>query len=192
MRLGVVSATTREIHSTSSDVILGVGLEKGEGGEVIISDVSADSGAENAGLKKGDLFLTAEGIEVDEVNDIFDAVAGRKIGEFIQVKILRGEEEMLFDVELMARPGDGPTLTRNDGMSGVESISERRDGFARVIHHDTPLSKSSVGGPLLDLEGACIGMNIARASRVATFAIPARELQVIMGEMIPNPELGSE
>ena len=187
LRVGVVSAATREIQSASSDVILGLSLDKGRDGEVRISKVSDDSGAEHAGLKEGDVFLTAENIEVEEVVDIFDAVAGRKSGEFIQVEILRGEEKMIFEVELMARPGDGPMMTRNDEMSGVESISKRRDGFERIIHHDTPLSKSSVGGPLLNLNGECIGMNIARASRVATFAIPARELQALIEKMIPEP-----
>jgi serine protease Do len=34
-----------------------------------------------------------------------------------------------------------------------------------------------VGGPLLDLDGRCIGMNIARANRAESYAIPAEELK---------------
>ena len=83
----------------------------------------------------------------------------------------------------MPRTG-GPKLTRNEQMSGgALSLSKRRDGFPRVIHHDTPLTKESVGGPLLNLEGKCIGMNIARASRVATYAIPVRELREIVADL---------
>lgn len=184
VRLGIICAETREIRSTSSDVILGVRLDSGPNDEVRISKVSEGSGAERAGLKEGDIFLSSESIEIKELVDLFDALIGKKSGESIQVEILRGEKKMTFEVELMARPGK-KMMSRNDEMSGLESISKRRDGFPRVIHHDTPLSKSSVGGPLLGLDGQCVGMNIARASRVATFAIPARELRVIIKEMMP-------
>jgi len=37
---------------------------------------------------------------------------------------------------------------------------------------------------LLNLDGECIGMNIARASRVATFAIPVKELREIIEAMV--------
>jgi S1-C subfamily serine protease len=43
-----------------------------------------------------------------------------------------------------------------------------------------------VGGPLLDLDGKCIGMNIARVNRSETFAIPAAELQLLIGEFLQN------
>ena len=37
-----------------------------------------------------------------------------------------------------------------------------------------------MGGPLLDLDGRCVGVNIARVNRCESFAIPAEEmLQVI-------------
>ena len=44
-------------------------------------------------------------------------------------------------------------MTRNDQMSGGENqLSARRSEFPRVIDHDTPLTKVSVGGPLLNLD----------------------------------------
>lgn len=185
VRLGVISAETREIQSASSSVILGVSLGKeDEDAPIKILEVVKDSGAEVAGMKVGDVLLRIEGSEIKEVVDVFDALVGKKTEEKIKVEVLRKGKNKEFEVELMDRP-DVPMMTRNDEMSGIVSISKRRDGFERVIHHDTPLTKSSVGGPLLGLDGRCIGMNIARASRVATFAIPARELKVLIDEMMP-------
>jgi hypothetical protein len=36
-----------------------------------------------------------------------------------------------------------------------------------------------MGGPVLDSEGYLIGMNIARADRTSTYAIPAKDLTEI-------------
>ena len=52
-------------------------------------------------------------------------------------------------------------------------VSTRTQGFDRVIEHDTVLEPWQCGGPLVNLDGQAIGLNIARASRVATYALPA-------------------
>jgi serine protease Do len=53
-----------------------------------------------------------------------------------------------------------------------------------VIQHDILGSSRITGGPLLDLDGRCIGMNIARANRAESFAIPVEELREIAGRLI--------
>jgi len=185
VRIGIASAVTREIKSSTSKVILGVQLGADKKDALKIEKVSAKSGAEKAGLKSGDMLLSAGGVKLKERADLLKAMKGKKPGDKLPIELLRDKKKMKFDVELMARPGGKQRMSRNDQMSGGEnSLSKRRTGFPRVIHHDTPLTKSSVGGPLLALDGTCVGMNIARASRVATFAIPARELREIIAEMI--------
>lgn len=182
VRLGIVSAITREIKSAGSEVILGVLLSRDA--DLKVEKITPKSGAEKAGMMVGDVLTSSDGVKLKERADLLNSMQGKKPGDTIKIELLRGEEVKTLEVELMARPGK-KMLTRNDQMSGgANSLSKRRDGFPRVIHHDTPLIKSSVGGPLLNLEGECVGMNIARASRVATFAIPARELREIIDEMV--------
>ena len=41
-----------------------------------------------------------------------------------------------------------------------------------------------MGGPVLDLQGRAVGMNIARANRAETFAIPAKELRELAEGMV--------
>jgi len=184
VRLGIVSAITREIKSAGSDVILGVMLGREKDLDLKIEKVTPESGADKGGLKAGDVLMAFDGMKLKERADLLKSMQGKKSGDVIEIEVMRGKKTKKLKVELMARPGK-PMVTRNDQMSGGEnSLSKRRDGFARVIHHDTPLIKSSVGGPLLNLEGECVGMNIARSSRVATFAIPARELREIIEDMI--------
>ena len=186
VRLGIVSAVTREIKSAGSEVILGVLLSRDK--DLKVEKITPESGAAKAGLEVGDVLTSADGIELKERADLLKSMQGKKPGDVIEIELLRGEDVKKLEVELMARPGK-KMLTRNDQMSGGEnSLSKRRDGFPRVIHHDTPLIKSSVGGPLLNLDGECVGMNIARASRVATFAIPSSELREIIDEMVEIEE----
>ena len=56
-------------------------------------------------------------------------------------------------------------------------------GFQRVLQHDTVLEPEDCGGPLVDLEGRVVGVNIARAGRIETLAIPAREVQALIAQM---------
>jgi serine protease Do len=63
-------------------------------------------------------------------------------------------------------------------------LSQRRAGFARVLQHDTVLDPEQCGGPVLNLEGEAVGMNIARAGRVESFALAASIIQPLIADFI--------
>jgi serine protease Do len=42
------------------------------------------------------------------------------------------------------------------------------------------------GGPLVNLDGKAIGLNIARAGRVTTYALPARLVKRILDNLTPK------
>ena len=81
-------------------------------------------------------------------------------------------------------------MNRNDQMSG--EFSPHRSGFPRVMQHDILGSRSVVGGPLLDLDGRCIGMNIARANRAESFAIPVEDLKALAERLMKQAATPSE
>ncbi len=91
--------------------------------------------------------------------------------------------ETTVDVRLAAR-GELFTdqMNRNDPMSG--DFSPHRSGFPRVIQHEMLGSRTVEGGPVLDLDGHCIGMNIARANRVENFAIPVEEFKELAARLM--------
>ena len=60
--------------------------------------------------------------------------------------------------------------------------SGRRDGFSRVILHDANLQPEKCGGPVFDLSGNFIGMNIARNSRVRSYALPTAIVKEFVDE----------
>ena len=56
----------------------------------------------------------------------------------------------------------------------------RLSGFDRAIQHDTVLDPDECGGPALDTNGKAIGINIARAGRVMSYALPS---SLVVSEM---------
>ena len=171
---GIISAKTREIPAAGG-AALGVTLNA-KGKRLVVEEVNEKSGAKEAGLQKGDVILTIEGKKVSDVKEIGEILQDRKAGHLVKVTLRRVEKEITVDVRLAAR-GEMFTdqMDRNDQMSG--DFSPRRSGFPRAMQHDILGSRKVVGGPLMDMEGRCVGMNIARANRAESLAIPVEELK---------------
>lgn len=181
---GIISAKAREIPLAGGAAI-GLQLETIDD-QLTVKEVVENSGAKEAGIEPGDVLVKAEGQEISKIEDLAEVLKGRKPGSVVKLDMLRGEEERQFEVKLLPRSEmfeEEEEVTRNDMMSG--KFSARRSGFPRVLQHDIMLGSSrNIGGPLLDLEGRCIGMNIARVNRCENFAIPSEELQEIVARMI--------
>ena len=171
---GIISAKIREIPAAGG-AALGVVLNA-KSKSLEVAEVNDKGGAKEAGLQPGDVILAIDGKRVSKPEEISTALLKNKAGSIVKLSFRRKGGEMTAEVRLSARaelfadPDD-----RNDQMSG--DFSPRRSGFPRVLQHDILGGRSVVGGPLLDLDGRCIGMNIARANRAESYAIPAEELK---------------
>jgi serine protease Do len=184
---GIISAKIREIPAAGGPA-LGVVLNS-KSKLIEIASVTDGGGAQEAGLQKGDVIVAIEGKKISKIEDIAEALKDRKAGTKVKVVCRRSGKEFTFEVRLAAKAEMfNETGNRNDMMSGDYSI--RRSGFPRVIQHDIMGSSRVTGGPVLDLEGRCIGMNIARANRAESFAIPVEDLKEIAERMMKksNPE----
>jgi putative serine protease PepD len=82
---------------------LGVRLAELDSG-VRLADVIDGEPADDAGLRAGDTVLEAAGRKVDTAGDIQSAVAARKPGEELELKIRRGGSERTVTVKLGTRP----------------------------------------------------------------------------------------
>ena len=183
-QMGVVSANARPVGAAGL-AVLGVAMSGEEEGVIRISGVAPESGADKAGLEKEDLISAIDGEEVTTAEEVIAALKEKLPGEEVALRIQRGEEEIAVEVELGERQNVfQEQMTRNDSMSG--EFSRRRTNFPNVLQHDTPLTKRTVGGPLLTLNGECVGMNIAYASREASYAIPAEDLPGVLAELRLN------
>lgn len=178
---GIVSAKIREIPAAGG-AALGIVL-KDNTRKLEIADVSEKGGAKEADLRKGDVIIEVEGTKVAKLTELAEVLKDRKAGSVVKVTFLRGKEKLTAEVRLSAK-GDlfSEMANRNDMMSG--KFSRRRSGFPRVMQHDVLANNTVTGGPLLDLDGRCLGMNIARANRAESFAIPVEDLRAIADRLM--------
>ena len=177
---GIISADAREIPPEGG-AVLGVTLKETKKG-LTVEEVSKDSGAEKAGMKKGDILTDIADKPVKEIAALGKLLGEMKSGADVKVTLIRDGKKTELDVKLSARGDLFREASRNDQMSG--DFSNRRSGFPRIIQHDILGASLTMGGPVLDLEGRAVGMNIARANRADTFAIPVEELRELAEGMV--------
>jgi len=163
LAVGVISVPNREIRNRLYLGISPKALQDGSGIEVL--SLNRSMGAGRAGMKRGDIITHIDDRRVANRDDITDAVLGLKDGDAIQVRIKRDANIQTMSIELTA--AKEPDLRNMQGQR-----SARDYGFDEVIQHDTVLSPRDCGGPLLNSSGKAIGINIARAGRVASYALP--------------------
>jgi hypothetical protein len=70
---------------------------------LVVGQVIAGTGAEAAGLQVNDIILTVNGEDMNEVADLINIIARQEVGDVLDVRILRGEEEMDLKIKLGAR-----------------------------------------------------------------------------------------
>lgn len=83
---------------------LGV-VGKDEGGKAIVTQVMADSPADEAGIQVGDALDSADGEKLYKFDELLAALREKEAGERISLTISRDDEVMDFSPKLEARPG---------------------------------------------------------------------------------------
>jgi len=59
-------------------------------------------------------------------------------------------------------------------------ISRRRTGFVTVFAHDCPIPADHVGGPVVNSDGAIMGINIARFHNYQSLAVPSNVVRMLL------------
>jgi len=182
LAIGVVSTEPRKIGgSTRPESVrgwLGIGLGGGQSG-LGITSVASRSAAEKAGVKQGDLVKSIDGKTMKSVRQIVETVGSHPPGRTIKLLVERDDEELELTATL-GRPQAGNSP--RDAWGGGP-FSRRRWGFPIALPHDMAVHPDDCGGPLVDTDGNVVGINIARALRVTTFAIPAETVKKVVEEL---------
>ncbi|QQG46459.1 MAG: trypsin-like peptidase domain-containing protein [Candidatus Niyogibacteria bacterium] len=100
--LGVhyLSVTPQIKEEKKLSVDYGALLIAGEGRTAIINN----SPAQAAGLKEGDIILEFGGVRVNKDNTLAKLISQRRVGEKVELKVLRNAEELKVEAELVERP----------------------------------------------------------------------------------------
>ncbi|MFH1978860.1 MAG: trypsin-like peptidase domain-containing protein [Patescibacteria group bacterium] len=99
VRYLVVTDMVKEEKGLSVDY--GALLINGDNGE---SAIMTGSPAEVAGLKEGDIILEMDGVKIDKDHRLAKLLSNKRVGDTINMKVLRGEEQIDLEVTLDERP----------------------------------------------------------------------------------------
>lgn len=92
-----------QIQAVTEDVAASLGLEEAKG--ALVSKVTADSPADQAGVQRGDLIVGVNGEDVSSVRVLPRLVAAVAPGRAAQLTLLRKGEERKVTVKVGLRPG---------------------------------------------------------------------------------------
>lgn len=181
-QLGTVSAARRPIPNGDTaymGVIFGIPCS--------IQEVIKDGPAAKAGAMAGDEILAVDGTPITTLEAVSPILSNKEIGEKVTLKVRRKGKRLSYTITLGSRRqalGENAPQDSNDLISG--GFSRRRDDFPMVLQHDTPSQYTLMGGPLLNLKGELIGMNIARVNRAENYALPISVVQESVQRILKN------
>jgi serine protease Do len=179
--VGVVSVAPR--RPIEARGFLGVGHEMTDAG-VQVTQVIPGSAASSAGIEVGDIIRKVDAVPIDNAMKLVETVGNHKPGERVVLEIERDGKNVKKQAALGTRQMAGARVRRYNFMDRMGSrLSERRDGFPYVLQHDSVLKPEHCGGPLVDLSGDVVGVNIARVGRVASYAVPANTVLELLPEL---------
>ncbi|MEM9412603.1 MAG: PDZ domain-containing protein, partial [Planctomycetota bacterium] len=164
---------------------LGVAPQTVSEGVQIVDDIKYDTAAFEAGLKVGDIITNIDGKEVRETVELVDEIRKRQAGDKITIDFIRAGNRNRTVAKLAGQSLSATRAARFKMMSRLGAIpSSRNSDFPSVFQHDSPLFPEQCGGPICDLNGNVLGINIARESRAASYAIPSNKIEAVVDRLL--------
>lgn len=121
---------------------------------------------EKCGLLTKDLLCLVNGKAFANSTELKRLGNQLKVGQTLELVLIREGKLETFNTIINRL---SPRILHDRWGGGP--FSEKRFGFSEVIVHDSVILPEHCGGPLVDLQGKVLGINIARSMRVASFSI---------------------
>jgi serine protease Do len=145
-----------------------------------VSRVFPQSAAARAGLKVDDKILSIQEKAVADQKALLDLLGTMKPGDEVKIKLVREGKDLELKATLALRKGP---MRKDQNLMGSE-LSARRTGFPTYFQSDTVIKPKDCGGPVCDLEGHVLGINIARAGRVESYAVPSEVITPLLADLM--------
>jgi len=167
--ISIAGSLTLDLPKSSSTGFLGASIAYKED-PLLLTFVRRNSPAAINNLKEGDELISINGVTIDKAEKYFTELQKYWPEDTITVQLKR--EGTLYTKQIVL--GWKPVIAAThpaEMFPGGKSI--RRDGFTGVFAHDAVLTPNRCGGPVFDMAGNFMGINIARYSRAVTIVMPA-------------------
>lgn len=181
---GVVSVGARSLDGKAG-VYLGVNVEPHERG-LQVKGVAPNSPAAQCNLRPGDVLTLIDGKMIREQRELESLIKSRQAEDVVRLEIERDEsllsaQAVLTEGPTVALPGAADLPV--DGIS--TAVSQRRWNFPSGLQHDCAIRPQDCGGPLISPSGRVLGVNIARAGRIKSYAIPVADVERFVAAHLP-------
>ncbi|MBK3516409.1 Do family serine endopeptidase [Carboxylicivirga marina] len=110
---GLLGVSIVEVSNVTKDQAdeLGISIDKIEG--VLVGSVAPNGGAEEAGIKAGDIILSVNGEDVNSVPELQERVSMHRPGEKVNLIVLRNGKQKPFEVTLRNIRGTTGIISSN-------------------------------------------------------------------------------
>ncbi len=181
LAVGVVGVKARRIRPPRG--FMGVNLGAREQ-QVFIREVTQDTPAERAGVKSGDVILQVNDTAISSIVQVQEVVGNFPPGEQIRMTVERDGKKVVLDITLGNAETLNPQFERSNQQNRMGStLSRRRSDFPLAVQHDTALQSTQCGGPVVDIDGDVVGINIARKGRVSSLMLPVSVVAPAVDEL---------
>ena len=181
--IGVISVNAREIPASRPFIGIFMDAIEGEDG-IRITRIVNKSPADLADLRVNDVILKIDGEVAKHPQFLSETLGQYDISDRVTLTVRRGGKELKIKLTLAERDKISPDNTRSNTQNSMGSVlSKRRKDFPMSFQHDSMLSRSTCGGPIVDLSGKAIGINIARAGRVSSLALTSEVVLPILEKL---------
>ncbi|NUQ35330.1 MAG: trypsin-like peptidase domain-containing protein [Planctomycetaceae bacterium] len=163
---------------------IGVDGIANEDGGLRVTLVVPESPAHDAGIKDEDIIRAIDSVPVNNLTEIAEVLNRYDAGSVVTLEGLRAGQALKAKVTLepsgqqnseVSRGGPSPQVIQMKG-----PVSKRVSGMGPVIQHDGLVLPHQCGGPLINIHGNVVGLNIARADRTRTYALPAKRVRAAL------------
>jgi serine protease Do len=103
------------LQRVDTEMAKALGLDKPQGG--LVAEVVPGGPADEAGIKSGDVILEVQGVAVDTLGTLRNAIALMKPGETLSMKIRRNGQDIAVTAKIAQRPG-----TKEQGEELIDSF----------------------------------------------------------------------
>jgi serine protease Do len=177
------------IQTASESMVEELNLPSTEG--ALVSDVTASSPAEKAGIKDGDFIIAFDGKKIFDSNQLMHLIATYKPGSRIPVKLIRDGRERTLTVALAERPDDEaiPRLTSTGGEMNrlgleVNNLTEALTREFGIVDEFGVVVTDVAEGGIAEKEGVQVGDVIREVNRETVRSV--REFNRIVNEFKPG------
>lgn len=140
-RLGVVVQNlTPELAKA-----LGVPVSKG----VVVTKVQPGTSADEAGLKPEDVIIEVNGEAVDDYRDLRNAIGLLRVGDRLELRIIRNGSRKRVTTKVGSAPGDEPRASAQEPSDGAAAIHPKLAGatFAAADSQGVEVVRVEPGSP---------------------------------------------